>query len=118
MLGRIHDPTSVEKAMDVAAGRIEDSVDIVDELAERFLLADAELDRAFSQAYLDYSGPQAEKRHAAEVATAELRRARDIAYLNHRYAERKANAIERRLSSLQSINKGVQTAYSVGGGSR
>lgn len=117
-MARVHDPVTVERAIEQAGEQIEDAVDILDVLLEEFLTADAEKDRAFAQAFLDHQGPQTEKRYAAEVATAEVRRARDIAYLNLKYAERKANAVERRQSGLQSINRGVQSAYSAGGGSR
>lgn len=114
-MARVHDPATVERAIEQAGEQIEDSVDILDDLLETFLLADAERDRAFAQAFLDHNGPQTEKRYAAEVVTAEKRRARDVAYLNLKYAERKANAIERRQSGLQSINKSVNSAYNTAG---
>lgn len=115
-MGRIFDPVTVEQAMDTAGNQIEDSVDILDELLEVFLEADADWDREFAQAYLNHVGPQAEKRYAAEVATSEYRKSRDIAFRNLKYAERKANALATRLSKYQSINKSVTSAYNAAGG--
>jgi hypothetical protein len=108
-------PATVERAIEVCYDQIADGVDICDELLEAFLEADAELDRSFAQAFLEHQGPQTEKRYAAEVATAEKRKARDRAYAAFKYAEKKAGALEKKLMGLQSINKSVQSAYSAVG---
>lgn len=117
-MGTVSDPVQIEQAIDACGDQIEDAVDIVDELLEVFLEADADKDRAFAQAFLDHQGPQSEKRYAAEVATVEQRKARDRAYLNYKYAERKANAVERRLSGLQTNSKSIGNAYNTYGRNR
>lgn len=115
-MAHVMTPPEIEQAIAASGDLLEDSVDIIDELQEVFLDADAELDRAFAQAYLAHSGPQQEKRYAAELATTAERKVRDQAYLNFKYAERKANAVDRRISGLQTRSKSATNAYNTHGG--
>jgi hypothetical protein len=109
-------PAEIERAIAASGDVLEDSVDIVTDLQEEFMEADAELDRAFAQAYLNHDGPQSEKKYAAELATAGERKERDRAFISFKYAERKANAIDRRISGLQTRSKSANNAMNTHGG--
>jgi SOS response regulatory protein OraA/RecX len=115
-MARKMSPAEIEEAIAASGDLLEDSVDVIDELQEAFLLADAELDRAFARAYLNHQGPQQEKRYAAELATEKERTARDQAFLIFKYAERKANAVDRRISGLQTRSKSANNAMNTYGG--
>jgi hypothetical protein len=104
-------PVWVENAIRECATRISKGVRVVTGAEREYLAADRVYDRAYAQAFLEYEGPQTEKRYAAEVATADEREARDIAYLAFKHAQRTADAIGDELRSLQSINKSMVSVY-------
>lgn len=111
----VFNPVSVETRIDAVSNEIVDAVRPCDEALVAFLKADAEYDLAFAHAYMAYSGPQAEKRYAAEIATAAQRADRDIKYAASKRADRNARALESRLSGLQTIGKSVNSAYNTAG---
>lgn len=114
----IFNPVSVEGRMDAVSNQIADAVKVCDDALLEFLAADAALDLAFAHAFLAHKGPQTEKRYGAEIATAQLRKARDIAYAASKRADRNARALESRLMGLQSISKSVTSAYNAVGVNR
>lgn len=101
--------------MAAVADKLEEAVDICDAAFIAYLDADADLDAAFGHAFLQHQGPQTEKRWAAEVATAAIRKQRNIAYAASKRADRNARALESRLTSLQTTSKSVNSAYNAGG---
>lgn len=104
-------PVMIERAIQECSTRIAKGVRVVTGAERKFLAANRAYDRAFAAAFLEYEGPQTEKRYAAELATADEREARDIAHLAFKHAQRTADAIGDELRSLQSINKSVVSMY-------
>ncbi len=104
-------PEQVEKAMRFCALRIARGVRVVTDAERAFRELDRAHDRAFAQAFLDHDGPQTEKRHAAVLATAAEREARDVAHLAFQHVKRLAEALEDELRTLQSVNKSVVAIY-------
>lgn len=104
-------PVMIENAIRECSTRIAKGVRVVTGAEREFLAADRVYDRAYARAFLDHEGAQTEKRYAAELATAEEREARDIAYLAFKHAQRTADAIGDELRSLQSINKSMVSIY-------
>ncbi|AEV86682.1 hypothetical protein ACWT_5665 [Actinoplanes sp. SE50] len=114
----IYNPVTVEQAIQNCADRIAKGVRIVASRYKTYQAAKRTLDRARAQAFLHYPGTQAEKKHAAELATIEERDARDSAYEEYKYARELAAALEDELRALQSINKSVTSAYNAVGVNR
>lgn len=108
-------PVDVEKAIREVSERIAKGVKICDEHYRRFLDADRAYDAAFAKAYLEHQGPAHEKKHGAELATAQQRQARDVADAAYRYVERQARALDSELRALQSVGASVRAMYSVAG---
>lgn len=108
-------PADVEAAIRRLANESGRAVRIVTKALEQFRDAERLYDREFASAYLAYSGPAHERKYAAEVATTNLRRDRDVAEVAWRYAERSAASLERQLSAYQSINRSVGQMFSAAG---
>jgi hypothetical protein len=108
-------PVAVENRIRDIANRIAKSVAVCTDRYGAFLKADLEYDRAYAKAYLDHSGPQTEKRYAAELSTSDLREARDLADVAYRHADRLAKALESELRAYQSVGASVRAMYSVAG---
>jgi hypothetical protein len=104
-------PESVERAMRYCSLRISRGVRVVTTAEREFRTADRAFDKAFALAFLEYDGPQTEKRYAATEATMTLREARDVAHLAFQYAKRTAEALEDDLRTLQSVNKSIIAMY-------
>lgn len=105
----------VVAAIRTASDRIANGVAVCDKRYVAWLEADGAYDKAFAQAFLGHEGPQTEKRYAAEVATADLRHARDVADAAYRYADRQARALDSSLRAWQSVGKAVVAMYSAAG---
>ncbi|WP_218973624.1 hypothetical protein [Brevibacterium sediminis] len=108
-------PVILEQHMLNLSNRIAKSAKVCNDRYTEFLAADREFDRAFAQAYLDYEGPQAEKRYAADKATMTEREARDVADAAHRYADRLSKALQSELMAYQSLNKSILAQFQVAG---
>ncbi len=108
-------PVAVESKIAECAQRIAKGVKVCADSHRQFLAADRDYDVAYSAAFLSYDGPQTEKKHAAVVATAAEREARDVAEAAYRYADRQAKAIEAELMAYQSISRSIGQAYNVAG---
>jgi hypothetical protein len=114
----IYNPVTVEQAIRDCSNRIGKGVRVVADRYKVYLKAKRDLDRAKAHAFLDYQGTQADKKHAAELATEDERDARDEAYEAYKYAKELASALEDELRALQSINKSVNSAYNAVGSYR
>lgn len=108
-------PVAIERHILDLSNRIAKSASVCNERYGAYMDADRTYDAAFAQAYLDYDGPQGEKRYAAEVATTEEREARDVADAAHRYADRLSKALQSELLAYQSLNKSLLAQYQVAG---
>lgn len=104
-------PEQVEAAMRFCNLRISRGVRVVSDAEKAFRDLDRAHDRAFAQAFLDWEGPQTEKRHAATLATADARQDRDVAYLAFQHVKRLAEALQDELRTLQSVNKSIIAMY-------
>lgn len=110
-----HNPVAIEAAIRDCANRIAKGVGVCDTRYREFLDADRAYDRAFAGAFLEHDGPQTEKRYAAEQATQEERRVRDIADAAYKHADRLAKALTEELRSWQSVSASVRAMYAVAG---
>lgn len=104
-------PTAVEKLIQETRGRIHDGVKVVSNARKAYTDAKRKYDQAFAQAFLDYEGPQTEKKYAAELATSDERYDMEIKYLALKHAESLAQTLANDLSALQSISKSVLAMY-------
>lgn len=108
-------PVQIENAIRDCANRIANGVRVCGAAYEAFLEADREYDREFARAFLKHEGPQTEKRYAAEFATTEQRKKRDVLDAAYRYADRQAKALENELRAWQSVGASVRQMYGVAG---
>lgn len=110
-----HNPVQIEAAIRECANRIAKGVTVCGQSYKAFLEADHAYDLAYAHAYLEAEGPAHEKKYRAEKATAEERRARDVADAAYRFADRKARALETELRAWQSVGASVRAMYTVAG---
>lgn len=109
-------PVEIEASIRACSQRIHKGVIIVTQEERAARAARREYDVAYAAAYLDFDGPAHERRHAAEIATQELRAVADEAEIKFRHAERTARAIEKELHALQSIGASVRAMYGAADG--
>ncbi len=110
-----HNPVAIEAAIRECANRIANGVSVCGNAYKVFVTADHEFDVAFAHAYLNADGPAHERKYRAELATADERRARDVADAAYRFADRKARALETELRAWQSVGASVRLMYGVAG---
>ncbi len=110
-----YNPVQIEEAIRECATRIAKGVSVCGNAYKAFLEADHAYDVAFAHAYLEAAGPQHAKKYAAELATQDQRRARDVADSAYRFADRKARALETELRAWQSVGASVRVMYGVAG---
>lgn len=108
-------PVNIENQIRDISARIANSATVCNSRYVILMNADRAYDQAFARAYMDHSGPQAEKKYAAELATAHEREVKDIADASYRYADRLAKALESELRAYQSIGASVRSMYAVAG---
>jgi hypothetical protein len=108
-------PVEVETAIRAISDRIAKGVSVCDQRYRDFLTADHQYDLAYASAYLGATGPQHERKYHAELATARLRQARDVADAAYRYADRQARALEAELRAMQSVGASIRQMYAVAG---
>ncbi|OZE35623.1 MULTISPECIES: hypothetical protein [unclassified Rhodococcus (in: high G+C Gram-positive bacteria)] len=111
----VFNPVSVEAAIRECANRIANGVTECNRRYVAFLEADHALDIAYARAWAADSGPANGKRYTCELATIDLRKARDVADAMYRHADRQAKALESELRAWQSVNKSVMGAYQTAG---
>ncbi len=104
-------PEQIEAAMRLCNLRIARGVRVVTDAEKAYRDLDRAHDRAYAQAFLDWEGPQTEKRHAATLATDAEREARDVAHLAFQHVKRLAEALQDELRTLQSVNKSIIAMY-------
>jgi hypothetical protein len=104
-------PVAVEAAIRNCTTRIARGVIVCDERYRAYLAADRELDKAYARAYLSHTGPAHEKRYHAELVTADLREARDVADAAYRYAKNQADALTAELTAWQSVSRSVTAMF-------
>jgi hypothetical protein len=110
-------PVDVEAAIRQVSNRIAEGVMVCDRRYKAFLDADHQYDVAFAKAYMAHSGAAHEKRYAAELATVDERRNRDLADAAFKYADRQAKALEAELRSWQSIGASIRAMFAGAGAS-
>jgi hypothetical protein len=108
-------PVDVETAIRTISDRIAKGVSVCDQRYRDFLAADHAYDLAYASAYLGAEGPIHERKYRAELATARLRQARDLADAAYRYADRQAKALEAELRAMQSVGASIRAMFQVAG---
>ena len=111
----VMNPVTIEAAIRDCATRIASGVAVCNERYEAFLTADRNYDREFARAYLNAPGSIVAKKYEAEVATTDLREARDVADAAYRYADRLSRALQDELRAWQSVGASVRAMYAVAG---
>jgi hypothetical protein len=101
----------MEQAILQVKNHVHRGIEVFSEKLDAFLEAETEYEHAESQAFLDYEGPQTEKRHAARVAAYDRRKAMNRAKVEYRYTEKKLDALVSELFALLNLNKGVRAMY-------
>lgn len=114
-MSRVLNPVEVEAAIRQAAQTVYEGVDIVTVRLQEYKDADRQYDLDYAHAFMNHSGPQGEKRYQAEIDTTEARKARDVAEVAWKYAERRIKAAESTLSAFQTISKSVTQMYGASG---
>lgn len=110
-MSEVISPVQIEQAIRHCADRIAKGVRVCSEHYAAKLKAERDYDKAFARAYLHHEGAAHERKYAAELATVELREAKDAADVAYRYAASTARALEDELRALQSVNKSVVSMY-------
>lgn len=110
-----HNPVAIENAIRECANRIAKGVTICGQTYKAYLQADHDYDVEFAHAYLNADGPAHEKKYQAELATKEVRHARDVADAAYKIADRTARAVEAELRAWQSVGASVRSMYGVAG---
>ncbi|MCR8695552.1 hypothetical protein NWP13_23770 [Rhodococcus pyridinivorans] len=108
-------PVAIEEAIRDCANRIAKGVTVCSNRYSEFLDADRAYDQAFARAYIEADGAAHERKHIAELATADERASRDLADAAYKYADRQAKALEAELRALQSVGASVRGMYQVAG---
>ena len=111
-------PVEVEAAILAVAAEIEKGVEIVSQWEEQAKDTAEDARRAFNNAYLEAKGTPSEKRIRAEIATADLRTAAQVAGVGFSTTERRLKSLEKRLSAYQSVLKSVTQMYGATGPGR
>jgi hypothetical protein len=111
-------PVVVEESIQKLVLQIANGVRAVSVAQREFQRADRIFEVAFAKAYMGSTGPQAEKRYAAVVATEQERMDRDVAELAFKHAERQMRALEGQLSAFQTMAKSVAAMYPAAGTGR
>jgi len=111
-------PVEVEKSIHGLVQQIAKGVKVVSEAHRRKLTADRLYDHAFAVAYMAHTGPQTEKKYAAEKATQQERIDKDVAEVAYAHAQRQMKALEGQLSAWQTMSKSVSSMFGAAGSGR
>jgi hypothetical protein len=106
-----HNPASIEAEITDIADRIENGVIVVTNAERDSMNARREFDLAYARAYGAASGSIKDREYAADLATAELRQAYEIAEVAFHHAQRLSRALERKLDAKRSVGVSVRQAY-------
>jgi hypothetical protein len=110
-MSEVLNPVELEQQILDVKRHIHRGVEVFSEKLADFLAAETEYEHRESVAYLEWDGPQTEKRHAARVAVHDARKRMNDAKVQLRYTEKKLDALIAELSALQNLNKGVRAMY-------
>lgn len=114
-MNQILNPVQVEQKILETSNRIAKSAGECDRRYRAFLEAEWKYEQAYAKAYMGFDGPQQEKRYAAVEATADEKKALNVADAAYRYADRLARSLQAELMSYQSVNRSVLATYSAAG---
>jgi hypothetical protein len=104
-------PEDIEQQIREIANHITRGVPIVTERHAEFATAAHLYDLAYARAYMAYEGPSHAKRYAAELATENERRTRDVAEVAYNHAKRTASALTEELRAWQSVGASIREVY-------
>jgi hypothetical protein len=108
-------PVSIETIIRDVSNEIARGVNIVSTRLAKFRAAEGAYEVAYSTRFMAHDGPQTEKRHAAVLATVELRKRKDEAEVLYKHAATAMSALEKELTAWQTINKTVMAMYGAAG---
>jgi hypothetical protein len=108
-------PEDIEREIRRVSQHITAGVHHVTAAHTRYAEAAHAYDLAFARAYMAYTGPAHAKRYAAEEATADERRARDVAEVAYGHAKRLAAALTEELRAWQSVGASIREVYKTAG---
>ena len=108
-------PVDAEREVLETANRIAKGVVIVSKAHNDELAAERAYKTANYAAYLAADGSIKDKEAQAYLDTVELREAWDIATVAHRRARDNANALDRKLSALQSVINSIKRMFGAAG---
>lgn len=108
-------PAQVEKKILETSNRIAKSAGECDKRYRAFLEAERTYEQAYAKAYMEFEGPQQEKRYAAVRAAASEKEVLDVADAAYRYADRLAKSLQAELMAMQSVNRSVLATFSAAG---
>jgi|GEM_PF-973001 len=111
-------PVQVEQLVRKFANDISRGVRVVSDAQRKYKTATRIYDHAYAVAYMAHTGPQSEKKYAAEKATQQERTEADAAEVAFRHAERQMKALETQLSAAQTIAKSINQMYGAAGSGR
>lgn len=106
-----HNPASIEAEITAIADRIENGVDVVTRAEREAVDTRRAFDIAYAKAYGSASGSIKDREYAADLATAELRQAYEIAEVAFHHAQRLSRALEKKLDAKRSVGVSVRQAY-------
>jgi hypothetical protein len=106
-----HNPASIEAEITAIAERIENSVPVVSRAEQDAADARRVFDIEYARAYLAAEGSIKAKEYVADLATAELRQAYEIAEVAFHHAQRLSRALEKKLDAKRSVGVSVRQAY-------
>ena len=108
-------PVDAERDVMETANRIAKGVVIVSQAHNAELDAERAYKTANYTAYLNADGPIKDREAKAYLETVDLREAWDIATVAHRRARDNANALDRKLSALQSVINSIKRMFGAAG---
>lgn len=117
-MGEPLNPVELEEIIRALANEIARGVPIVSQAQAAAAESERIYDHAFAVAYLAHSGPQAEKKYAAEKATQRERAEKERDFLAFEHAKRQMKALEGKLSAHQTLAKSVTQMYGAAGSGR
>lgn len=112
---RVLNPVEVEQAIRQAVQTVSEGVEVVTVRLQEYREAERKFDVAYASAYMRATGPVAERKYQADLATQAEREAMDVAEVAFKYADRRCRAAENTLSAYQTLSKSVTAMYGAAG---
>lgn len=108
-------PAQCEAWIRQVSDRIAKSVRIVTEAEKNMLDAKRDFDLAFAHSFKNAQGSEHLRRQTAVIDAMPFREKADNALIAFKFAQRKAEGLERELFAAMSINKSVRGMYAAAG---